>query len=197
MHEKVHREKYWLYAGTVSDGFTVLSGHELLASASLTGQYGSAGVERQLLSASARYYVPQTSRSVFFASLAADVARNPNPQDQLLLGGDNGLRGYPLRYQSGDRRALITVEQRVYSDWYPFRLFRVGGAAFYDIGRAWGGPNENTVNTGWLSDVGLGLRILSARSASNNVLHADLAVPTHRDPNIKSVQFLIKITNTF
>jgi hemolysin activation/secretion protein len=187
----------WLYSSTVSDGFNALSGHQLLTSASVTGQYGSAGVERQLLSGAARYYGPQTERSVFFVSVAGDVARNPDPADQLLLGGDNGLRGYPLRYQSGDRRALITVEERVYTDWYPFRLFRVGGAAFYDIGRAWSGSSANTVNTGWLSDVGFGLRILNARSAFNNVLHVDFAFPTHRDPNIRSFQFLIKIKNTF
>lgn len=187
----------WLYSGAVSDGFTVLSGQQLLASASFAGQYGSAGIERQLLSASTRYYMPQSNRSLLFVSLAGDVARNPDPSDELLLGGDTGLRGYPLRYQGGERRALLTLEQRFYTDWYPFRLFRVGAAAFCDIGRAWGGAYENTVNTGWLGDVGFGLRILSARSASSNVLHADLAFPTHRDPNIKSVQFLIKISNTF
>jgi outer membrane protein assembly factor BamA len=187
----------WLYAADASDGFTFLSGHQLLAAASLKGQYSGAGIERQLLSASARYYVPQTSRATFFASLSGDAARKPELGDQLLLGGDTGLRGYPLRYQSGERRALLTVEQRVYGDWYPFRLFRVGGAAFYDIGRAWGGPYANTANTGWLGDYGIGLRILSARSAFNNVMHADVAFPTHRDPNIKSVQFLVKISSTF
>ena len=187
----------WLYSATASDGMTFLSGHQLLASASLTGQYGGAGVERQLLSGAARYYVPQTERAVFFASVAGDMARNPVSAEQLLLGGDNGLRGYPLRYQSGNRRVLMTVEQRVYSDWYPWRLFRVGAAAFCDVGRAWSGPDANTLNTGWLSDVGIGLRILSARSAFNNVLHADIAFPTHHDPNIKSVQFLVKVQNTF
>ena len=187
----------WLYSITASDGFTLLAGHQVLASASLAGQHSSAGIERQLLSGSARYYVPQSSRAVFFASVAGDIARNPVPADQLLLGGDTGLRGYPMRYQSGERRALMTVEQRLYSDWYPFRLFRVGGAAFYDVGRAWGGPYENTANKGWLADVGIGLRILSARSAFNNVLHVDLAFPTHHDPNIKSVQVLVKIRNTF
>jgi len=108
------------------------------------------------------------------------------------LGGDNGLRGYPLRYQSGDRRALLTLEERIYTDWYPFRLFRVGGAVFFDVGRAWGGENANTntVNPGWLSDVGFGLRILSARSAFGNVWHADVAFPLNPDSNIESVQFL-------
>ena len=44
----------------------------LLASASLKGQYGSAGAERQLLSAAARYYVPQTSRATFFVSVSGE-----------------------------------------------------------------------------------------------------------------------------
>lgn len=32
-----------------------------------------------------------------------------------MLGGDNGLRGYPLRYQVGTTNALITLEERFYS----------------------------------------------------------------------------------
>ena len=85
--------------------------------------------------------------------------------DTLLLGGDNGLRGYPLRYQSGERRALFTVEERAFTDRYVWRLFRICGAAFFDAGRAWGGNNINTLNPGWLSNAGFGLRILSARAA--------------------------------
>ena len=60
------------------------------------------------------------------------------PDVQLLLGGDNGLRGYPLRYEAGTSRGLLTVEQRVFTDWYPFRLVRVGAASFTDVGRTWG-----------------------------------------------------------
>ena len=48
------------------------------------------------------------------------------------IGGDNGLRGYPLRYQSGTARALFTVEERFYSNWQPLKLFDVGAAAFVD-----------------------------------------------------------------
>jgi hemolysin activation/secretion protein len=75
---------------------------------------------------------------------------------------------------------LLTLEQRGYTDWYPFRLLRVGGAVFYDVGRAWGGVNQNAVNGGWLSDVGIGLRLALDRTAFANVLHADLAVPLER-----------------
>ena len=114
-----------------------------------------------------------------------------------MLGGDNGLRGYPLRYQSGARRMLFTVEQRFYTDVYLWRLFRIGGAAFFDVGRAWGGTSANAVNPGWLSDVGVGLRIVSVRSAFGNVVHIDLAMPLNRDPGISKVQLLVKTKQSF
>ena len=187
----------WLYSGSVSDGHEFFGDHTLLGTASLAGQYGDGGGAQQVLGGSLRYYIPQSKRALFYAAASADAVWNGDISGQLLLGGDNGLRGYPLRYQSGDRRALFTLEQRIYTDWYPFRLFRVGGAVFFDLGRAWGGENQNTANPGWLSDAGFGLRLLSARSAFGNILHADVAFPLNRDPNIKSVQFLLKSKASF
>ena len=187
----------WLYSGRVSDGFELRSNQTLLTSGSLSGQYGNGTGEHNLFSGSVRYYAPHSKRALFYAGVSGDFVRNPDISDLLTLGGDNGLRGYPLRYQSGDRRALLTFEERVYTDWYPLRLFRVGGAVFFDVGRAWGGENQNAVNPGWLSDVGFGLRIPSARSASGNVLHADVAFPLNPDPSIKSVQFLFTTKVSF
>ena len=147
--------------------------------------------------AAMRYYVPQGNNALFYAALSADRISGGGIADQLLIGGDNGMRGYPSHYQAGERRALLTFEERAYTDWYPFRLFRVGGAAFFDYGRAWGGLNQNTSNPGWLSDVGVGLRIALDRAAFANVLHADIAVPLNRTPGIKSVQFVVKTEVTF
>jgi outer membrane protein assembly factor BamA len=187
----------WLYSGAVNKGYRFEHGGDLLAGISFSGQYGDGRGERQSLGANARYYLQHGPRNVFFASAQADTLRNPYVSDQLTLGGDNGLRGYPLRYQSGDQRALFTVEERVYTDWYPFRLVRVGGAVFFDIGRAWGGSNENTVNAGWLKDIGFGLRLTSDRSSSGNVLHLDLAFPIDADADVKQVQVVIKTYANF
>lgn len=184
-------QNLWLYSASVSDGFRFPSDRTVLTSVSIDGQSGYGPLDRQVLGGSVRFYGRPDSRTLLFASVAADALKDPTQSSQLLLGGDTGLRGYPRNYQSGDRRALLNVEERVYTDWYPFRLFRVGGAVFYDFGRAWGGPNGNTANTGWLSDVGFGLRILSARSAFGNVLHIDFAIPLNHDPNIRSVQFIV------
>lgn len=187
----------WLYSASVSRGFEPFAEHTLIAAAKITGQYGDAQVRRQRLGAQAQYYLPQGKRWLFYAAASGDMLTRPELPDLLLLGGDNGLRGYPLRYQIGTRRALFTVEERFYTDLYVWRLFRIGGAAFFDLGRAWGGDVVNTVNPGWLGNAGIGLRIVSARAAFSNVLHVDLAFPTNATPDIKKVQFLVKTRASF
>jgi outer membrane protein assembly factor BamA len=182
----------WVYSAEASKGFDVTANSILLTSMTLGGRYAGGGGENQSAGASARYYHRHARYLVSYASVSADVVRDPDLPGPLLIGGDNGLRGYPLRYQAGERRALMTLETRGYTDWYPFRLIRVGGALFYDVGRAWGGENQNTINPGWLHDVGFGLRFLNARTAFGNVLHADIAFPLNREGDISSVQFLLR-----
>ena len=121
----------------------------------------------------------------------------PDPAEPLRLGGDNGLRGYPLRYQSGDRRLLATLEQRFYTDLYLWRLLRIGGAAFADVGRAWGGLDPNLHDPGWLGDVGAGLRVVSTRSAFSNVLHLDVAAPVGARGDIRRWQWGLKSHASF
>jgi outer membrane protein assembly factor BamA len=187
----------WVYSASLNEGLTFRGNHNLLVSAYTSGQYGSDGGEHQFTGAAARYYRPQSGRGLLFASVSFDTIANGNAAEQLTLGGDNGLPGYPLRYQTGTHRALLSLEQRGYTDWYPFRLFRVGGAVFFDYGRAWGGVNQNAANPGWLGDVGVGLRILNDRSATGRVAHIDLAFPLSSDAAIKSWQFLVRMRSTF
>jgi len=186
----------WLYNANLSNGFDITRNSFLLANIGASGRYADQG-ENNALGAGARYYHRHGRHLVYYAALSADAVDNPDVPGPLQIGGDSGLRGYPLRYQSGERRMLFTTEARAYTDWYPFRLFRVGGAVFYDTGRAWKGENQNTVNSGWLRDVGFGLRLLSARTSKGNVLHVDVAFPLDRDQSIESVQFLVKARAAF
>ena len=165
--------------------------------ADLSGRVQENGLSDTLLQGEARYYYRQTPHALFFASARGSVAERPDLDHQLLLGGDNGLRGYPLRYQSGTASALVTVEERIYTDWYPFRLFHIGAAAFADAGRTWGQDVAGQEPLGLLSDVGVGLRIGNARSGLGNVLHIDLAVPLSRQPGIDSVQLLVETHHSF
>jgi hemolysin activation/secretion protein len=146
---------------------------------------------------SSRYYLRQSVHRVFFAAVSGTVTSHRDPEEQLLLGGDNGLRGYPLRYQAGDESALVTLEQRFYTDWQPLKLFNVGAAVFFDAGRTWGQDAFAAPPAGWLKDVGLGLRLGSARSGLGNVLHIDLAFPLDRSSDIDSMQLLIETRKSF
>jgi outer membrane translocation and assembly module TamA len=114
-----------------------------------------------------------------------------------LLGGDNGLRGYPLRYQAGEGRWLFTAEQRLFSNWYPFQMFNVGGAVFYDMGATWGRDPLGTASLGLLKDIGFGLRFGNSRSALGNVLHVDVAYPLDGDKSARKMQFIIETKKSF
>lgn len=186
-----------LYSASVSKGFEPAPEHTLMVAGALKGTQGRRGNRAQSVGAQAQYYLPQDKRWLFFASAAGDWTFPAVAPDPLLLGGDNGLRGYPLRFQSGARRALFTVEERFYTDWYPWRLFRVGGAAFADVGRAWGGVSANAGHPGWLADVGFGLRIVSVRAAFSNVLHLDIAFPLNANGAVDKVQLLVKTKKSF
>ena len=191
-------EQPWQVSASASKGFRFQQvGHQLLASANYSSLYGSSVGDSQTMGLAMRYFAPQKEPLLFYFAASTDHVHSPNQADDLLLGGDNGLRGYPLRYQRGQHRTLFTLEERYYTDWYPLRLFRVGAAVFMDVGRAWGSETPNPVN-GWLSDVGIGLRFLSARASFGNILHVDLAFPINRsDQAIKRYQVLVQTGKTF
>jgi hypothetical protein len=167
----------------------------------LTGDFSSRveeGRAKNLIAdAAAKYYWRWRENWLFYAGLSGTVTDAQDPDMQLLLGGDNGLRGYPLRFESGTSRALFTVEQRVFTDWYPFRLARVGAAVFADVGRTWGSGVIGNSDPGLLKDVGFGLRFGNTRTGLGNVLHMDVAFPLDHIAGIQQVQFLVQTLQSF
>jgi hypothetical protein len=144
-----------------------------------------------------QYFLRQSEHRVLFAGAQLTWTHRRDPETQLLLGGDTGLRGYPLRFQAGDGRALLTIEERFYTNWQPMRLFNVGAAVFADVGRTWGDDAYGASSAGWLRDVGVGLRIGSARSAAGAIIHIDLAAPLDGGDDIDDVQLLIETKRSF
>ena len=169
----------------------------LLFDASATGRVEREGFAGTLLKASARHYLRQSDKRSLYLALSTERVANPDADQQVLLGGDTGLRGYPLRYQSGHGRWLFTAEQRYFTDWYPWRVFNVGGAVFYDMGRAWDQNPNTQIPQGLLRDIGFGLRLGNSRSAIGNVVHIDVAFPLDGDRSIRKVQFLVEGKSSF
>jgi len=178
-------------------GFRDGGSSTLLLAGTLTGRLENGEPRNVLLAGSVRYYLEQNKHWLFFTTLEGTKGWRLDLENQILLGGDNGLRGYPLRYQDGSARALWTLEQRYFTDWYPFRLFRVGAAVFFDSGRVWGSAPLAAANLGLLKDAGFGLRFGNARSGLGNVVHVDLAFPFNGDNSIQRVQFLVQTEQRF
>lgn len=181
-----------IYAASLDLGFGRPSDKMLLLRSRLDGRYEDGGAENLLLELAARYYRRQSARRSFFITLSGATSQDLDLDNPLELGGDSGLRGYPLRYQRGESRALLTLEQRYYTDWYPFRLFRVGGAVFADVGRTWGRNPVGQDSAGWLKDVGIGLRLVPTRGSPDKVYHIDLAFPLDGDASIDNLQLLLE-----
>ena len=185
---------YWLSAGYT---FGDIGKSAVLLSADSSGRIEDGTSVNALLSVSARWYNQQSRQRTFFATLSGTWGDNLDLDNPVELGGDTGLRGYPLRYQSGDSKVLLTVEQRYFWNWYPFRLVRVGGAIFADAGRVWGDHPIGGENLGWLSDVGFGLRLSPTRTGTRSIIHIDVAFPLNGDDSIDSVQFVIESKKSF
>ena len=186
-----------LVAVTARKGYALDPGQQLFMTGSFTSRVEDQRARNLIASATTSYYWRWRPDWLLYANLGATVTSALDPDQQLLVGGDSGLRGYPLRYESGTSRAVASVEQRFYTDWYPFRLARVGGAVFADVGRTWGTGVIGNSDPGLLRDAGFGLRLGNTRSGLGNVLHIDLAFPLKPLPGISRVQFLVQTLQSF
>ncbi len=103
----------------------------------------------------------------------ADFTWRERPTYQVLLGGDNGLRGYKYYSLSGDRMVLANVEYRFY---VPVEILsvRLGGAVFFDCGDVWR-AGEAIDLSHLKSDVGFGLRLGLTKSSAARIVSVDFA----------------------
>src|SRR5271170_104973 len=186
-----------MLAAKALHGFELPYQQQLFLSSDFSSRIEEEHARNLIADLSAKYYWRWRQDWLLYAALSGTTTYMLDPDMQLLLGGDNGLRGYPLRFESGTSRALFTVEQRFFTDWYPYRLVRVGGAIFADVGRTWGNGVIGNSDPGLLKDVGFGLRLGNTRSGLGNVLHIDLAFPLNDIPGISQMQFLVQTTQSF
>jgi hypothetical protein len=185
-----------MFLSSAAKGFRN-GGSTLLLQGDFSGRLEGSQLDNGLADVYVKYYVEQSKNWLFYSSLVGSKGWRLDFDNQLLLGGDNGLRGYPLRFQDGTARTLFSVEQRYFTDWYLFRLVRAGAAIFFDAGRTWGQPQLAEPSLGLLKDAGFGLRFGNARSGLGNVIHVDLAFPLNATMGIPKVQFVVQTEQTF
>jgi outer membrane protein assembly factor BamA len=115
------------------------------------------------------------------------------PTEQIYLGGDSGMRGFPKAFQSGNKSFLLQAEKRLHFEWYPLHLAKFGAVAFSDIGSAWGDDK----NPKLLANIGLGLRMIPTRSSSSKTMHLNLAMPLTQRNIVDKFQISISTAKSF
>ena len=116
-----------------------------------------------------------TLKKLILAKAILRYGRNLDPEVQIRLGAENGLRGYPVRLFVGDRSFLVSAEGRWFLADDIGRLVSVGVAAFVDSGFAWPRGQPMTLRD-MRSNVGVSLLLGSNRiSASRPGVRFDFA----------------------
>lgn len=113
--------------------------------------------------------------------------------DHLDVGGENGLKGYPNRYQTGPNRLLFVAEYRQDLPYRIWDLGRLGMTFFAESGRAWGDRGEQP----WLHNFGAGLIFSPSRSSSTNLVRMELAAPMTDNEELAPVQLFIGAESRF
>ncbi|MGH7466524.1 MAG: hypothetical protein ACRENP_00915 [Longimicrobiales bacterium] len=111
---------------------------------------------------------------------------------QLTLGGDRNLRGYKPDRFPGGRRAVFSVEDRVYIGWPWPESIDTGATLFLDVGRMWPGDAPYGLDSGWRTTAGLGVRA-SFPAGSRTTYRIDFAFPVQPAPSLSDVRLLISV----
>jgi len=122
----------------------------------------------------ARWYEqPSTDHTLVLA--ARGVAGTNVPRDfQVIIGGLNGLRAYPVQALAGTRAWRLNAEDRWTVGERFWESVTLGAVAFVDAARAWGPGSDGSA---WYVDAGTGVRISLPQWSLGQALRIDVAWP--------------------
>lgn len=187
----------WQTRGSVSKGFSLGENWLLLSKANWRWRYNNDMGHQVLASVQGESFYTLNKTFAWYTGVSLDVLNNAYADEPLTLGGDSDFRGLPLQYQHGERTVKITNELRYYPHINLWRLFELGGAAFYDVGRVSGDAQIMPAYPGWLQSVGIGARFFSTHSSDRQVVHIDLAHPIGDDPNLDNFEIRVEVKHAF
>ncbi len=121
-----------------------------------------------------KYYDRTSDRHTLVLNTRADWGDKLDPDNQVTLGPDNGLRAFRLNDISGNKGWLFNAEDRIFLIDELWNLFAVGAAAYYDTGYVWA-DHEPIALSKLRSDVGAGIRLGLTRSSNEVVLRFDVS----------------------
>jgi hemolysin activation/secretion protein len=190
-----------VYEGGYSDTLFYSSRHMLRHEFSFSGlrDRDQSRTEDLIFDYELRYILTASKHRSYLAEFRGAYSKNLNSHQQVVLGGDTGLRAFENRFQVGDRRVSLNLERRTFTDIHLFNLIRIGWAFFIDVGRAWDPDVKTDFEDEYLANVGFGLRLASSKADVGRFMHIDLAFPlTNRDDrDVDSSLLSVRLTNRF
>ena len=182
----------------VKKGFNLHNNALLLLDLGLANDIYQERDSRLLVKLSGEYFYQLNKSWGFYLSNANVVSKNQYLDKPVTMGGNTGLRGFPLQYQHGESSIKVTSELRYYPQINLFKLFDLAGVAFVDAGRTYGKSTVKNIEEGWLGSAGLGLRLHSPHSGGNNpIIHIDFAFPQSDNSDINNFEIRVQAKKSF
>ena len=145
-------------------GFVAAPGGGLIdLEISAEGRVEEARTVDQKLSLKVRGATPQWSFGRLVGRVVWDGRRNEVNNSLVTLGGDNGLRGFPIEHVHGFGANLIRANLELRTPPWVWRSVHVGAVIFYDVGAVYGPSDPGEMSSGLgraHHAAGVGLRFL-------------------------------------
>jgi outer membrane protein assembly factor BamA len=174
----------WIFNVADQQGFGLGEGRFALTGVGYSGRVFDNKLENGLATANANFFWKNyiwTRTRTLVAHFEAAQGHKLDLQNQIILGGSNGLRGYRDDAFVGGRSILANLEDRFFFDGEYFHLVRFGGAVFAESGSVV--PEGSGFSPArFRSDIGAGVRAASSRSTSGSVVRLDVAYALNGGP---------------
>ncbi len=191
-----------LFQASINKGFEIHDNALLLMDIALSGDIYDQQDNRLLFNINTEYFYNIDKNWGVYLNNTNVMSDNQYLDKPVSIGGNTGVRGFPLQYQHGKHSVKFTSEIRYYPYINIFKLFDIAGAAFFDTGRTFGdieaiGVKQN-IEDEWLYSVGIGARLYSPHSAgSHQVIHVDFAFPQSDNPDINNFEIRVEAKQSF
>ena len=174
----------WIFNASERQGLSFGPGRFLLAGAAAAGRVARGRWENGLVTGTLDLYWKSTwikREHTIAAHAEFSNGRYLDVANQIVLGGNSGLRGYKNFSFVGGKAALVNLEDRFFYDGEVLHLVRLGGAVFGEAGevvREGDGFSPARIK----SDIGFGLRAAPTRSRTGSVVRVDVAYALNSGP---------------
>jgi len=122
----------------------------------------------------ARWVTQAMRQHTLVLAALGEAATNPERDFQIVYGGLNGLRAYPVHAVAGTRGWRLNGEARIALPTPSPDFLSFGVVGFTDAARMWG---AGAAGTSWFSDAGVGLRVSMPRLSLGRIVRVDVAWP--------------------